>query len=91
MRIWKSLLVVAGSSLFGQSVSFAVDRPSGEPAAKTLDKVEVQGESISDLRARRDFVAGKLLISRKSIEESGQTTVYEVLKREPAVTVGADG
>lgn len=91
MRIWKSLLVVAGSSLFGQSASLAAERSSTEPAATTLDKVEVQGESISDLRARRDFVAGKLLISRKSIEESGQTTVYEVLKREPAVTVGADG
>lgn len=40
---------------------------------------------------RRDFVAGKIVISRRSIDESGQTTVYELLKREPSVTVSSDG
>lgn len=40
---------------------------------------------------RRDFVAGKIIIGRKRIEDSGVRTVQELLKREPAVTVGADG
>ncbi|MCH7342712.1 TonB-dependent receptor [Pelomonas sp. CA6] len=51
----------------------------------------VGGDAASDLQARRDFVAGKILISRRSIEASGVTTVQELLKREPSVTVGADG
>lgn len=56
-----------------------------------LEKVEIQGEAATDSQVRQSFVAGKLVISRKSIEDSGQPNAYEVLKREPAVTVAADG
>lgn len=47
--------------------------------------------SQSDTSARRDFVAGKIIISRKRIEESGAETVADLLKREPAVSVDAEG
>ncbi|HEU4775488.1 MAG TPA: hypothetical protein VFS95_01610, partial [Telluria sp.] len=47
--------------------------------------------SQSDTEARRDFVAGKIIIGRKRIEDSGLRTVEELLKREPAVTVSGDG
>lgn len=41
----------------------------------------------TDAEARRDFVAGTIVISRKRIEDSGARSVEELLKREPAVTV----
>lgn len=52
--------------------------------------VQIVG-SQSDTDARRAFVAGKILISRKRIEESGAKSVGEFLRREPAVTVSPDG
>ena len=43
--------------------------------------------SQTDTEARRDFIAGTIVIGRKRIEDSGTRTVAELLKREPAVTV----
>ncbi|WP_431261647.1 TonB-dependent receptor plug domain-containing protein [Roseateles chitinivorans] len=60
-------------------------------SSRPLEKVQIDGASSTDVQNRREFVAGKLVISRKSIEDSGQTTVYEVLKREPSVTIAGDG
>lgn len=52
-------------------------------------KVVVTGQT--DVEASRDFVAGKLIISRKTLEESGQQSVGDALRREPAITVGKNG
>lgn len=52
-------------------------------------KVVVNGQT--DVEASRDFVAGKLIISRKTLEESGQQSVGDALRREPAITVGKNG
>lgn len=62
---------------------------SQEPTQAT-PQVIVSG-SQADSIARRDFVAGKIIIGRTRIENSGVRTVAELLKREPAVTVGSDG
>ncbi|MRW86364.1 TonB-dependent receptor [Pseudoduganella sp. FT26W] len=51
--------------------------------------VVVNGQT--DVEASRDFVAGKLIISRKTLEESGQQNVGDALRREPAITIGKDG
>lgn len=48
-------------------------------------KVVVEGN------AECDFVASKLVIGRKAITESGAQNAGEVLRREPAVTVGKNG
>lgn len=61
-----------------------------ESSPDTPAKVVVSG-SQSDMAARRDFVAGKIIISRKRIEESGADNVAELLKRVPAVSVSANG
>lgn len=53
-------------------------------------EVVVTGKQ-TDTEARRDFIAGKIIISRKRIEDSGAEHVDELLKREPAVSVGSDG
>lgn len=58
--------------------------------AATPAQVTVSGKA-NDTAARRDFVAGKIIIGRSRIEESGAQHVAELLKREPAVSVSADG
>lgn len=46
--------------------------------------------SQTDVEASRDFVAGKLIIGRKALEESGVQNISDVLRREPAITLGKD-
>lgn len=60
----------------------------GESGAQS--QVVVTG-SISDIEARRNSIAGKVIVGRKAIEESGVSNVYELLKRQPSVTVSANG
>lgn len=45
----------------------------------------------SDVEKSRDFVAGKLIIGKQRIAESGLPTAGELLSREPAISVGKDG
>jgi outer membrane receptor for ferrienterochelin and colicins len=60
---------------------------AGQPVdAASPAQVLVVGNQ-TDIAARRDFVAGKIIIGRKRIEESGVRTVEDLLRREPAVTV----
>ncbi|OYU44934.1 MAG: hypothetical protein CFE44_10220 [Burkholderiales bacterium PBB4] len=67
--------------------AFAQDTPVKTPA---LPNVVVTG-SQTDSEARKEFVAGKIIIGRKRIEESGLQNVAELMRREPAVTYGKDG
>ncbi|MYM85395.1 TonB-dependent receptor plug domain-containing protein [Duganella sp. FT50W] len=60
------------------------------PAVAQVVQVEVKGTA-SDAGQTRDFVAGIILIDRKRIEDSGAQNVSQVLRREPAITVGKDG
>ncbi|MFZ6722185.1 TonB-dependent receptor plug domain-containing protein [Undibacterium sp. Ji49W] len=82
-----SLLLISGSV-------WAADnkQPPAPPAppAQQAQQVIVSGAQ-TDIEAARDFVAGKLIIGRKQIEQSGLQNVSEILKREPAITVGKDG
>jgi len=45
----------------------------------------------SDIDANRDFIAGKILIGKARITESGAQNVAEILRREPVITIGKDG
>ncbi|MBC7618415.1 MAG: TonB-dependent receptor, partial [Candidatus Saccharibacteria bacterium] len=65
----------------------AQDNPAKAP---TLPDVVVTG-SQTDTEARKEFVAGKIIIGRKRIEDSGLQNVAELLRREPAITYGKDG
>ena len=67
--------------------------------AEPVVKVEQSNEqhqvlvvgSVSDIDERRNSIAGKIIVGRKTIEESGVTNVYDLLKRQPSVTVSANG
>ncbi len=68
---------------------------SGPPppaAASTLKRVEVTGSRASDSEARRQSTAAKIVVGRDEIERYGDSTVGELLKRLPGVTMqGAPG
>lgn len=73
-----------GWLLLALAPTVAVAQDKGA-AAPTPAQVVVNGE------AERDFVAGKLVIGKKAITESGAQNAGEVLRREPAITVGKNG
>ncbi len=58
-------------------------------AAENTQQVLIQSQTSA--QDGLDFVAGKIVINRKQIEDSGVQNVAEILKREPAITVGKDG
>ena len=47
--------------------------------------------SQTDVEESRDFVAGKFIIGKQRIAESGVQNVGEILRREPAISIGRDG
>lgn len=73
------------ATAFAASASAQVASPA---PVQTLRPVEIDG---AEGAQRRDFLAGKLVIGRKAIEDSGHANVTELLKREPAVSVSANG
>ncbi|WP_170909716.1 TonB-dependent receptor [Janthinobacterium sp. TND4EL3] len=58
--------------------------------ADTVPVVDIKGGQ-TDVQARREFIAGKIVIGRASIEASGANNVQELLRKEPAVTISANG
>ncbi len=59
--------------------------PSG--GAAQLDKVEITGGRADDVQERRQSTAAKIIIGREEIERFGDSTLGDVLKRLPGVTI----
>ncbi len=57
------------------------------PAATTLQRVEITGGRATDTQLRRDSTAAKIVVGRDEIERFGDSTVGDLLKRLPGVTV----
>lgn len=66
--------------------------PAATPAARPtpaplLPRVQIQGGRLSDTEERRQSTAAKIVIGRDDIERFGDSTLGEVLRRLPGVTV----
>ena len=57
------------------------------PAAAKLEKVEITGGRADDVQERRNSTAAKIVIGREEIERFGDSTLGDVLKRLPGVTI----
>ncbi len=69
----------------------AASAPTSAPTAQ-LERVEVTGGRADETEQRRQSTAAKIIIGRDEIERFGDSTVGEVLKRLPGVTMqGAPG
>ena len=61
-------------------------------SATDLGQVEVRAERDNASREREESTASKIVIGREELEQQGDATVGEVLKRQPGVTItGAPG
>src|SRR5437773_11282837 len=66
--------------------------PASAPRPTKLDRVEITGGRANDTEQRRQSTAAKIVVGRDEIERYGDSTVGEVLKRLPGVTMqGAPG
>lgn len=61
--------------------------PAGNDAAARLDPVEVQGSRPDEVQERRQSTAAKTVIGRDEIERFGDSTLGDVLKRLPGITI----
>jgi outer membrane receptor protein involved in Fe transport len=62
--------------------------PAAPAAAQTMQKVEVRGTADS-YDARRDDTATKIVVTQEEIAKYGDTSVVDVLKRVPGITVSS--
>ena len=66
--------------------------PASAPRPTKLDRVEITGGRANDTEQRHQSTAAKIVVGRDEIERYGDSTVGELLKRLPGVTMqGAPG
>jgi outer membrane receptor protein involved in Fe transport len=83
-------LLIAAPAIFGMIAAQAAGQQeavTAQPAPAPIQKVEIKGAAAS-YDARRNDTATKIVISQEDILRNGDTTIGEVLKRLPGVTVG---
>ncbi|MDL2356389.1 MAG: TonB-dependent receptor, partial [Pseudomonadota bacterium] len=85
-------LLFAAPAIFGMIAAQAADQQgatAAEPVVPPapIQKVEVKG-SAAAYDARRNDTATKIVVSQEEILRNGDTTIGEVLKRLPGVTIG---
>ncbi len=66
----------------------AVSHKPGTPAATGLPTVTVPGTRANDVEQRRMSSAAKMIVGREELDRNGDSSVGEILKRLPGVTVG---
>jgi iron complex outermembrane receptor protein len=62
-------------------------RPDAKRAT-TLDRITVTGGKQSDIDQRRNSTTAMIIVGREEIEQFGDSTVADVLKRLPGVSIG---
>lgn len=89
-------------SMVGFNAALAQGRPSGgadaagPPAGEydgesAVQEVQVRGRRMSDLEERRQSTAAKTIVGKEEIEKFGDTSLEDVLRRQPGVTVPSGG
>ena len=63
------------------------ERAPNKPAPTQLAPVEVRSSTVDDTQLRRQSTAGKITVGRDEIERYGDSTVGDLLKRLPGVTM----
>ncbi|CAN5182246.1 N/A [soil metagenome] len=65
----------------------ALAASASSPTPAQLQRVEVTGGRASDIEQRRESTAAKIIIGRDEIDRFGDSTVGDLLKRLPGVTI----
>ena len=87
-----TLIALTLSSLFALPAAAQVSPPSDPPPVSpdTMQKVEVKADANS-YDPRRDDTASRIVVSTEEIKRYGDTSVLDVFKRLPGITVGGGG
>lgn len=81
-------LLLAAPAIFGAFAAHAAgQQDTAVQASAPIQKVEIKGAAAS-YDARRNDTATKIVVSQDEILRNGDTTIGEVLKRLPGVTIG---
>jgi len=87
-----ALLASAAASYAQTEPAPAESAPAPAKEAAKLAPVEITGARANDMQERRQSTAAKIVIGREEIDRFGDSTVGEVLKRLPGITLqGAPG
>lgn len=70
-------------------VLLALDAQAQNGNTPSASQVVVNGKT--EVEASRDFVAGKIIIGRERIAASGVQNTGELLRRDPAISIGKNG
>jgi iron complex outermembrane receptor protein len=80
------MVVVSGQVLAQGQIGLSPSAPSADPTI-SLKPVEVIGVATDDSEQRRQSTAAKIIVGREDIERYGDSTVGELLKRLPGITM----
>jgi outer membrane receptor for ferrienterochelin and colicins len=85
-------LVASAAIWIGVCGAAFAQAPSVSQGATDLGQVDIRATRNSDTEARQESTASKIVIGREEIDKQGDSTLGDVLKRLPGVTVqGAPG
>lgn len=101
VRLALLMLAALSQPTLAQDVSPVTTPPAAPPAPVTavepaadptrppaLERVEIVGGRTSETEARRQSTASKIVIGREELDRQGDSTLADVLKRLPGVTLG---
>ena len=85
-------LVLAAFATLTVALAEAQTPPSPNPPVQDMGRVEIKSDRNNDTEQRRQSTAAKIVIGREELDRQGDSTLGEVLKRLPGVTIqGAPG
>ena len=88
--LWGALSLLCSSPTWAQQqpATAAPPAPAASAAAPTtLQRVEINAGRATDNQLRRDSTAAKIIVGRDEIERFGDSTLGDLLKRLPGVTM----
>jgi outer membrane receptor for ferrienterochelin and colicins len=85
-------VLIFAAAAFDGAASAQQDRPSpvapaAPESAQSLPHIEIQGQTDKDIEDRRTSTAAKMVFGREELDRYGDTSIGEVLKRLPGITI----
>ncbi|MFP5390643.1 MAG: TonB-dependent receptor plug domain-containing protein, partial [Gammaproteobacteria bacterium] len=80
--------LLGAASAYGQTPPAEAPAPLSTEAGKVVPAVTVQGSRANDIQTRQLSTAAKMVFGREELDRNGDSSVGEILKRLPGVTMG---
>ncbi len=99
-RVRVATLLLGIGLAFGSSAALAQGRPgadvpgpgaSEEEGEAPIQEVQVRARRMGDLEERRQSTAARTIVGREEIDKYGDSSLEDVLRRQPGVTIPSGG